>query len=181
MNLKQKILEYIPRNEQEIKDKEMFIKYIEMFDDVLTRDNEVVHFVSSGFVVNKDRTKVLMVHHNIFNSWCWTGGHVDGETDFLSVAIREVEEETGVKNINVISKEIYTIDTLPFIGHVRNGKYVPAHVHLSVAYLLEADEKEDIRIQADENSNVKWIDIDEVAKMHYIYDKIVNLIRKNKQ
>ena len=44
---------------------------------------------ASAWVVNKDRSKVLMVYHNIYNSWSWLGGHADGETDLLAVAIRE--------------------------------------------------------------------------------------------
>lgn len=34
-----------------------------------------------------------MVYHNIYNSWSWLGGHADGETDLLAVALREVKEE----------------------------------------------------------------------------------------
>lgn len=51
---------------------------------------------ASAWVVNKDRSKVLMIYHNIYNSWSWLGGHADGETDLLAVAIREVREEAGI-------------------------------------------------------------------------------------
>ena len=57
-------------------------------DDVLVRDNEIAHITSSGFIVNKLRTKVLMIHHNIYNSWGWTGGHADGDEDLLYVAMK---------------------------------------------------------------------------------------------
>ena len=90
MSLKEKIQNYKPYNEQEEKDKEIMLKYIDTFDDVLTRNNEFGHFTASAWVVNKERTKVLMIYHNIYNSWAWTGGHADGEDDLLSVAIREV-------------------------------------------------------------------------------------------
>ena len=118
--LKEQIEKYIPVNEQEKKDKEFMLKTFEDFDDVLTRENEYLHFTSSAFVVNKNRDKVLMIYHNIYNSWGWTGGHADGEEDLLSVAIREVEEETSVKNIKVLNnREIVAIDTLPVAGHVK--------------------------------------------------------------
>jgi ADP-ribose pyrophosphatase YjhB (NUDIX family) len=183
MNLKQSILNYIPVNEQEAKDKEVFLKYMDTFTDVLTRENEITHFTSSAFIVNKEKNKVLMIYHNIYNSWGWVGGHADGESDLLSVAIRETEEETGVKNVNVLS-DICAIDTLPVLGHVKRGKYVPAHIHLSVAYLLEADENESIRIKADENSNVAWLDLDNVINMcteEYmkpLYKKIINKLKE---
>ena len=40
-----------------------------------------------------------MIYHNIYNSWAWPGGHADGESDLLGVAMREVMEETGIKNL----------------------------------------------------------------------------------
>jgi 8-oxo-dGTP pyrophosphatase MutT (NUDIX family) len=49
--------------------------------------------------VNKTKEKVLVVHHNIYNSWSWTVGRADGEEDLLAVAIKELKEETGVKSV----------------------------------------------------------------------------------
>lgn len=51
----------------------------------------------SARVVNRERDKVLMLYHNIYHSWSWLGGHADGETDLLSVALREVKEEAGIE------------------------------------------------------------------------------------
>lgn len=76
---------YIPDGEQEKNDKKIMLKYIKKFDDVLTRQNEMVHFTTSAWVVNPSRTKVLMVYHNIFNSWAWIGGHADGNSNLLEV------------------------------------------------------------------------------------------------
>ena len=70
----QDIKKYIPVNEQESKDKEIIINFINKNEDVLTRENEVAHLTSSGFIVNKNRDKVLMIHHNIYNSWGWKIG-----------------------------------------------------------------------------------------------------------
>ena len=69
MELKVKIEKYKPFNEQEEKDKQIMLKYIETFDDVLTRNNEFGHFTSSAFVVNEERNKILLVYHNIFDGW----------------------------------------------------------------------------------------------------------------
>lgn len=185
--LKEQLEKYIPVNDQEKKDKEFMLKVFEDFDDVLTRENEYMHFTSSAFVVNKTRDKVLMIYHNIYNSWGWTGGHADGEEDLLSVAIREVEEETSVKNIKVLNNgEIVAIDTLPVAGHVKRGKYVSSHTHLSVAYVFEADENDQIRIKEDENSNVAWQDIDKAVElstephMKPVYSKIIDKVKQMK-
>lgn len=178
------IKEYAPCNEQEKKDKEIILKYINIFDDILERENEIIHITSSGFVINKDKDKVLMVHHNIFNSWSWTGGHADGKENLLEVAISEIKEETGVKDICPITNKIVSLDILPVLGHVRKEKYVSSHLHISVAYLVQADENEQVTIQPDENSAVQWIPINEINKysseshMKQIYNKIISKIDK---
>ena len=159
--------------------------YFDLFNDVVTRKNEIAHFTSSAFIVNNDMTKVLMIYHNIYNSWCWIGGHADGETDLLKVAIKETGEETGVTKLKVLDNNIYAIDTLPVLGHVKRGKYVSAHVHLSVAYVLMADDKEPIQIKEDENSAIGWIPIEKCVEMSTephmkpVYQKIINKLKSN--
>lgn len=187
MDLKKTIQDFQPYNEQEEKDKEMILRYIDTFKDVLTRENEFGHFTSSAFVVNKNRDKVLMIYHNIYDSWAWTGGHADGEADMLGVALREVQEETGIKNIKPVMTEIFCLDTLPVLGHEKRGNYVSAHIHLSVAYLVEADENELIVIKEDENSGVKWITIDKIVEkstephMQHVYKKAIEKMKTIKQ
>lgn len=118
-----------------------------------------MHITSSGYIVNKDRTKVLMIHHNIYKTWAWTGGHADGECDLLYVALKEALEETGVKNIKPVTKKILSLDVLGVNGHIKKGNYVSSHLYLSIGYLLEADESEKLKVKEDENSGVKWLPI----------------------
>lgn len=92
MNLKEQIENYEPFDEQEQRDKEQFLNFINTFDDVLTRDNIFGHFSASAFVVNKEKNKMVVVYHNINDGWIFPGGHADGEEKLLDVAIREVEE-----------------------------------------------------------------------------------------
>ena len=98
---------YIPFNEQEERDKTLILDWICNNENAFSRDNVVAHMTSSAWVVNKDRSKVLMVYHNIYNSWSWLGGHADDETDLLSVAIREVKEEAGILNVQPVSNDIF--------------------------------------------------------------------------
>lgn len=183
MNWIDSIKKYNPYNEQEKKDKEIILQCIDTFNNILTRDNEIAHITSSAFVVNKTKDKVLMVYHNIYNSWSWTGGHADGEEDLLAVAIREVSEETGVKNIQPVISDIFSLDILTVIGHIKRGKYVAPHLHLSIAYLVEVDENQKLVVKEDENSGVKWIPIEEVntysnePHMQKVYQKLIDKIK----
>ena len=185
MNLKDTIEKYVPYNEQEAKDKETMLKYINTFDDVLTRNNEFAHFTASSWVVNKDRTKVLMIYHNIYKSWSWTGGHADGDSDLLNVAIRELKEETGIKNVKVIGDNPLSLEIMGVDGHIKRGKYVSSHEHLNVTYLMEVDENEVTRIKEDENSGVRWINVDEIKDtvtekwvLEKIYNKEINKVKE---
>ena len=164
MELKEIIEKYQPYNEQEAKDKQTMLKYIDTFEDVLTRNNEFGHFTASAWTLNQERTKVLMVYHNIYQSWAWTGGHADGESNLLEVAIRELKEETGVKNVKVLNDNIFSLEIICVNGHVKRGKYISSHQHLNLTYLLEVDEKEILKMKEDENSGVKWINLEDVEK-----------------
>ena len=64
--LKNNIEMFVPYNEQEEVDRKIMLKYINDFDDTLTRQNEYGHFTSSAFVINKERTKILMIYHKIY-------------------------------------------------------------------------------------------------------------------
>ncbi|MFR5684025.1 MAG: NUDIX hydrolase [Clostridia bacterium] len=178
INLKRQLQEYIPFNQQEKKEKDVMIDYIDTFDNILTRDNEFAHFTASNWIVNHDKTKVLMAYHNIYPSWAWTGGHSDGIEDLQEVAKREANEETGIENLKLLSNGIYSIEILPVDGHVKRENYVASHLHLNITYLWEADENQITRIKEDENSSVKWIDIDKVIeasseeRMKIVYQKL---------
>ncbi len=160
MNLRKKIEEFIPFNEQEEKDKIQFLEFIDSFDDTLTRDNIFGHFTASAFVVNKERNKMVVVYHIINDGWIYPGGHADGEEDLLRVAVREVEEETGLK-VRVLDDNIYAIDSAPVKGHIKRGKYVSAHLHLDVIFIMEADDKIPLKYKEDESKGVKWISFSE--------------------
>ena len=163
LNLKQQIEKYIPYNEQEKSDKEIMLKSLETFDDILTRENKICHFTASNWIVNKERTKVLMIYHNIYDSWAWVGGHADGDSDLLNVAIKEAKEETGIINIYPLSKDIYSLEILTVDGHIKKNEYVNSHLHLNITYLLCASSNDELKIKPDENSNVSWFNIDEVV------------------
>lgn len=158
--LKEQIENYIPFDEQEQIDKEQFLEFINKFDDVLTRDNIFGHFTASAFVINKERTKMVVVYHIINDGWIYPGGHADGIDDLLSVAVREVEEETGLK-VKVLDENIFAINSAPVKGHVKRGKYVSAHIHLDCVYLMEADDKIPLVYREDESKGVKWVDFED--------------------
>ena len=170
-----------PYNQQEQTDKQYFLDSAKC-GDLLSRNCAQAHFTSSAFIVNKTYDKVLCIFHNIYKSWCWIGGHADGDDDMLYVAKKETMEETSLKDFTVVSSDPIAIDSIGVQAHFRKGKFVPSHIHLNFTYLFEADENDFIHIQEDENSNIGWLTFDELLTkstephMIKIYKKIIEKI-----
>jgi len=112
---------YEPYNEQEAADRDRMVRWIRANDDAFVRDNDIAHMTASAWVVNADRTKVLMAYHNIYDSWAWLGGHADGEEDLLSVAMKEVREEAGIRRVRPVTEDIYSLEILTVDGHEKRG------------------------------------------------------------
>lgn len=153
---------FVPFNKEEEADKKVLIKFIKDNPDYLYRANPIGHFSASAWIVNNDFSKVLMCYHKIYDSWSWCGGHADGDENLLDVAVREVKEETGLKNIQVLSRKIFSIECLHVMGHYKNGKYVSSHLHFNLTYLIQADEKEKLIVKPDENKGLAWFTEQEV-------------------
>ena len=170
---------FTPACEQEERDQALILKMAALWpESILTRENEIAHVTSSGFILSEDGKKTLLVHHNIYHSWSWTGGHADGEPDLLAVALREAVEETGVQGLRPLSGQIVSLDILPVWGHEKNGRYVSSHLHLSAAYALCAPEGP-VRGAPAENSGAAWFDLAQLEtvcrepEMTPIYRKII--------
>ena len=160
MKIVEEIKTYAPCCEQEARDKAVILDYLAKNPDAFYRSDPIAHMTASAWIVNRERTKVLMVYHRIYDSWSWTGGHADGEKDLLAVALCEAREETGLRKVRAVSEKIYSLEVLTVDGHEKRGEYVASHLHLNVTYLLEADESEELRVCEEENSGVKWFTLD---------------------
>ena len=147
---------YIPFNEQEVRDKAQILEFLRSGAELITRENPVAHMTASAWVVSPDRKQVIMVYHNLYQSWSWMGGHADGDWDLLRVAKKEVMEECGLQELTVVSPEIFSLEVLCVDGHEKRGKYLSSHLHLNVTYLLEADPTQPVRCKEDENQAVGW-------------------------
>lgn len=159
MEIYEQIKAYRPWNEQERQDQVLILDFLRKNPDAFYRTNLLAHMTASAWVVNPQRSKVLMVYHRLYDSWSWAGGHADGEEDLLAVALREVREETGIQRLRPVTEEIYSLEVLTVDGHEKHDRYVPSHLHLNVTYLLEAEEDQPLRVCEAENSGVAWFSL----------------------
>ena len=173
-----------PFNEQEERDLPLMLSLLKKNEDIFYRSNLTCHMTASGWVVNKNRDKVLMAYHNLYDSWAWLGGHADGCEDLLAVAMKEVKEESGLTDVRPVSEKLFSLEILTVNGHVKKGKYVPSHLHLNLTYLLEADEESMLQNKADENSAVSWFSPEEALIkstepwfVDHVYSKLIEKVR----
>lgn len=155
---------YQPFNQQEAADKQTILFQLETNPCVFDRSS-LAHMTCSIWTIDPTSTQTLMVYHTIYNSWSWIGGHADGERDLAKVALRELEEETGVTNAHLVTAcgpgDIYSLEVLTVDGHEKRVAYVSSHLHLNVTYLAIASPDEPLRVKPDENSGVRWMNLDE--------------------
>ena len=151
------------------------LSFIEDEKNHFSRSNHHGHFTGSAWILNPDKSKILMTHHKKIGKWLQLGGHADGESDLLKVSQREAIEESGINNFVTISNEIFDMDIheIPPIGSD------PKHLHYDIRFLLEADpDKESLTI-SNESHDVAWIPLDQIA--HYNSEKsIMRMVDKTK-
>lgn len=109
------------------------------------------HLTGSGFVLDATRTKLLLLHHGRLNRWLQPGGHGEGETDPLQIALREIEEETGLRDLQPLGEGLFDVDVhgIP----ARPGE--PAHLHLDLRYAFVAAASAAPRL-SHESRELRW-------------------------
>ena len=168
---------YEPFNEQEAVDRLVILRALADDPHVFDR-SAPAHMACSIWTVDPAKQRTLMVYHNLYDSWSWIGGHADGERDLARVALRELEEETGVAGARLVPcgpGGIFSLEVLTVDGHEKRGRYVGSHLHLNVTYLAVASPEEPLRVKPDENSGVRWVDLDDVCAVStepWIADRI---------
>ena len=83
-------------------------------EKLLTRENIKYHFSVSAWIINENRTKVLLAYHKIYQSFTWLTNHLDGNTDPLEVIYKEIEEESGLRDVEGYSYSHFYINEIQF-------------------------------------------------------------------
>lgn len=152
-SLKQLLLQYEPYDTQEVEYKKIIMKFLEEYIDAFERSLEVGHITASAWLVNKDNSKALLMHHRKLNIWVQLGGHCDGNTDALAVALKEAQEESGIMDIQPVKTDIFDID----VHLIPENKKEKAHYHYDIRFLLQVKSDEDFVVN-EESHALAWID-----------------------
>ncbi|WP_338760613.1 NUDIX hydrolase [Bernardetia sp. ABR2-2B] len=147
---------------EEIEFQKQMIDFLEQNNDFALRSNLTGQLTGSAWIVNKNRTKVLLIHHKKIGKWLQIGGHIE-ETDktIEETILREVREESGLKDLKLLSSHIYDVD----IHTIAQKKEIAEHLHFDVRMIVEADENETLTPQDEEILAIKWCSKNEVLNL----------------
>jgi len=123
-----------------------------------------------GIVVLNKENKVFIARRidNPKNYWQMPQGGVDHDEDYLFAAYRELREETGIKNVELI-KELdgFTTYKLPtnLLGIIWKGKYKGQKQKWFVIRFLGNDDEINIKTKRPEFLDWKWIELDKITDL----------------
>jgi len=148
------------------------ILFVEEHADCFLRSCLTGHLTGSAWIVDPARTRTLLTHHRKLGKWLQLGGHADGETDLLAVALREAREESGLTRLRPVASAPFDVDRHEIPA--RPG--VPAHWHLDLRFLVEGDPAEPL-VVSDESHDLAWVDLQRVAALNP-EESMLRMVRK---
>jgi 8-oxo-dGTP pyrophosphatase MutT (NUDIX family) len=177
MALFDQLQSYIPHDSTESAHLEKTLNFLQQIPEPFHRETLVGHITGSAIVVNPTYCHILLLHHRQLDRWLQPGGHCDGDRDTLAVAMREVQEETGLVTAKPVDRAVFDIDVHP----IPTKKQVPKHWHYDIRYLLVADDREVLQKAEREAIALKWIPFSQLTQLttdeslHRVLEKLYRI------
>lgn len=137
------------------------LHFMDAYEQFWQRENQCGHLTASAWVVDTTQMKVLLTHHKKLDMWVQLGGHIEAEDkDIYAACVRELKEESGFTNLELVSKAIFDIDvhTIP----ISNAGF-PAHSHYDIRFLFQGDSSQTPIFDTKESHHVTWVDMNKIS------------------
>ena len=131
-----------------------FRNFITNHADCFERSLQIGHITGAAWIVNPTHDSVLLTHHRKLNIWVQLGGHADGNTDALAVAMQEAHEESGLDHLSPISPEIFDLD----VHTIPARKSDPEHLHYDVRFAVQHSGDGQFTV-SEESHDLAWVAI----------------------
>ena len=162
MDLIQQLQSHIPHDPTEASHLERIIDFLQQTPCPFHRETLEGHITGSAIVINPTAQRILLLHHRKLDRWLQPGGHCDGDPNPLAVAIREVEEETGLTSPIPISETIFDVD----VHRIPTKGNIPEHWHYDIRYLFTADDQKMLQKSEREAIDLRWFTLTELDQVN---------------
>jgi 8-oxo-dGTP pyrophosphatase MutT (NUDIX family) len=170
------LIQHLHSYQTDFKEEKLFIPH---FLDLLKsdrcyfRDYLPGHITGSAWIVNETKTHTLLVHHVKLGKWLQPGGHADGDENVMRVSLKEATEETGLKNLTLLTPNIFDIDIHPIPAR----KDFQEHLHFDIRFAFVSSVESTLQV-SNESHDVKWIALEEVPERSQHNTSILRMIQK---
>ncbi len=181
---RQSLLQLLKRYEQTVlsDEKEVvseFMQYVLENQDCFERKpmDDAKHIAASVLLITRDFKEALFLWHTKIGKWTQPGGHADGNPDLESVALKELEEETGIVGTQLVSSvplDIYRFDYPPEIFGYRKSIY-------NLCFLAFLPDGQEPKIMEPEKcKEMRWATPEEAVAMIQVvhHEGVARLIKK---
>lgn len=165
--LQELLLIHQPWNEEEAIYCKQLGQFLEYGWNHYDRSNLTAHVVTDAWIVNPDRSKVLLLVHGAAKIWITPGGHADGNPDVFSSALREAVEETGIpENLlkPLCDKKLYDVNAGVVPTRRKPYGLEPTHVHFDLCFAFECAEDTPL-MMSDESLDLAWKSVTEAHEL----------------
>ena len=135
----------------------LFVELLAQGAGSFQRERLAGHFTASCWLVDRSGERALLTHHRKLGLWLQPGGHADGECDLRIAALKEAQEESGLRGLR-LEPGLFDLDRHWIPEH----KGVPAHWHYDVRYVVRAGEDE-AYVVSEESHDLAWRSIAALA------------------
>lgn len=151
---------YKPFDGREENNVRRVVEFLTKNDNCYDRSNLSGHITAGGLVAD-GMGNVLLNHHKKTGMWFQFGGHSDGDSDCISVARREIGEEAGIFDCDLISNKIFDVDVQAIDFSAKKNE--PEHFHYDINFLFYVKDK-NFEI-SNESTEIKWVSIEQARQL----------------
>ena len=140
----------------------------EVMDRKKVHDLNLLHWEVAVFIININKEVLLQKRspNKRFypNKWGLCAGHVDSGENIYDTALREIEEEIGLK---ISAEDLNVLENMEVKKRETNSQIT--------RYYYVVCDKKNFEIQTEELSEVKWFGIDDIIEMINNNDNSITL------
>jgi len=134
------------------------------------------HFTGSAWIIDETEHLILLMHHRKLDRWLQLGGHADGDTNLLCVAVREAREESGLEEITAVYNGPFDLD----VHAIPANQNEPVHYHYDVRFLFAADSRQVLH-KNEESKNLGWKSLHQIRQLEPQEQSILRLVEKTEK